>query len=177
MPEFGTYEGRPVRKSSIKIKGLGDGLSDALAIEPRDFQPGDIAYVVLEVVAGDKNHKYMQDADSWNLIQVTTAQRGAFIDAAVAKPILDGVTVAVEEMREEETGQSRLGARDERITEHKNGLHKKKRAGCPICHPLTDEDYALVDEYDSVGAQHGDGEGDNVSPLPAARRRRTKPKA
>lgn len=181
MPDFGTYDGRPVRKSSLTIRGTGDGLSDALSIEPQTFSPLDTAYVVLEVEMSDVDHKYMKDADAWNRVQVCKAVRGAFIEQSIAQPILDNIAVAFAELKDEESGAQTLGLEGEkaagRLTEHEQGLHRRKRRDCPLCFPSSDEEIARADELAARRNAHGDGEGDAENPTRPATRRRSKPGA
>lgn len=177
MPDFGTYEGRPIRKCSITIKGTGDGLSDALTIDPLSLEPGERAFVLLEVEGTDQNHKYLKEADAWNRVQVTKAIRGAVVTEDIAVPLLDNVAVAVEELRVAEGGDVELGLEGEkaagRIEEHARGLHKRKRKDCPACQG-SDEAIARVDEVAARREAHGDGEGDAEHPTPPARTRRSR---
>lgn len=165
------YEGRPVRKHSVAVRGAsGDALNGSLKVEPRDFHPGQLAYVLLEVDPTDVNHKVMDEGDAWERVQVTKVMRGRFVDDALAKPLLDDISVALEDLRVAETGQERLALDTKMHDDHAAGLHKHRRKECPLCQQL-----------DPLGvgprADHGDGEGDNVHPLPAARKRRSRARA
>lgn len=159
MPDFGTYDKRPVRQSSLKITGTGDGLSDALAIEPQDWHPKDTAFIVLEIEMGDVNYKYVEKGDCWNRVQGSKAIRGAFISSELAVPLLDDVKVAFEEQRQAEGGDVELDLDGEvgpgRMIEHERGLHKRKRKDCPACQgTATDQQYAEAQEAittDEVG--------------------------
>lgn len=42
------FEGKPVLRSVVAITGAGDGLSQAMAIEPVEYHQGERVYVVLE---------------------------------------------------------------------------------------------------------------------------------
>lgn len=180
MPDFGTYQGRPIRKCSLTVKGLGDGLSDALTIEGGlTLEPGESAFLLVEVEGTDQNHKYMKDGDAWNQNQVTQAVRGAIVVESVAKPLLDDVAIAAEAIRVAEGGDIEMDLEGEhahgRLEEHARGLHKRKRKDCPAC-AGSDEAIAKVDELAAKRAEHGDGEGDAENPVPAARTRRSRAK-
>ena len=41
-------DGRPVIRTAIAVSNAGDGLSEALRIDPREFHHGEIVHVVLE---------------------------------------------------------------------------------------------------------------------------------
>lgn len=179
MPEV-EYEGLPIRKNSLAVRGAsGDALSGVLKVRPRDFPPGMPQYVLLEVLPGPVRFDPMDDGEAWERVQIVKAQRGTIIEAAVAVPLLDEITVALEDLRVQETGQERLALEDKQEksrVEHRAGLHKRARQGCPLCHPLTDADVAEQDEVAARRNAHGDGEGDGENPNPPARRRRIKPK-
>lgn len=178
------YEGLPVRKHSVAVRGAsGDALNGSLKVEPREFHPGERAFMVLEVVPADVNHKPMHEGEAWERVQVVKVGRGCFVDETIALPHLDAVSVAIEQLRVEETGQERLDLETKLADDHRAGLHKRPRKECELCQtadPLGvhgDEDAAKADELAAKREAHGDGEGDPDNPLPGARKRRTRPKA
>lgn len=42
------FEGKPVLRSVVAITGAGDGLSEAMAVDPVEYHQGERVYVVLE---------------------------------------------------------------------------------------------------------------------------------
>lgn len=174
------YEGLPVRKHSVAVRGAsGDALNGSLKVSPRDFHPGERAFMVLEVVPADVNHKPMDEGEAWNRVQVVKAARGCFVDGDVALPYLDEVARKLEDLRIEETGQERLdlgddAKREKTISEHERNMHKRKRKGCPMCYPVTDEDVARLEEFELHQRESANGQGDEANPLPAARKRRSR---
>lgn len=172
------YQGRPIRKHSLAVRGAsGDALSGVLKVKPQAFEPGVPFYVLTECIPNGVHHNEIDGGDdgvAWELVQIGKAQRGTIIDAATALPYLDELTVQLETLRVEETGQSQLSERVALEAEHLGGRHKRVRKACPLCNPQTDEDHAKADEYASKGAEHGDGEGDAENPTPAARKRRSR---
>lgn len=176
MPET-EYDGRPIRKHSLAVRGAsGDALSGVLKVRPRDFPQGIPQYVLLEVMPGPVRFDPMDDGDAWELVNVTKVQRGTIIDEAIAKPLLDEVTVELEKLRVEETGQGRMiDESDPMVAAHVAGKHNKNhRKGCRLCNPISDEEIARADELAAKRAEHGDGEGDPEHPVPPARTRRTR---
>lgn len=135
MPDK-TYQGLPIRKHSLAIRGAsGDVLSGALKVDPTDFALGTKQYVVLEIDPKGDQHRPMDDGEAWELMTVTKALRGALIPESEALAWLDSVSVRLEELRVEESGQERMG--DLALqADHEAGLHKRKRRGCPECYPL-----------------------------------------
>jgi ribosome modulation factor len=184
-----SYEGLPVRKHSVAVRGAsGDALNGSLKVEPRDFHPGERAFMVLEVVPADVNHKPMNDGDAWDRVQIVKVARGCFVDGKIALPHLDAVTVALEDLRVEQTGQERLDLETKMEDDHRAGLHKRFREKCPLCQaaknadPLgvgrngvSDQAVAKRDELAARREAHGDGEGDAENPTRPATRRRSRP--
>lgn len=175
------YEGLPVRKHSVAVRGAsGDALNGSLKVEPREFHPGERAFMVLEVVPADVNHKPMHEGEAWERVQVVKVGRGCFVDGTVALPHLDAISVALEDMRIAESGQERLEIETRMADDHAAGLHKKPKKDCPSCQaadPLgvhSDEAIARADELAAKRAAHGDGEGDAENPTPPARTRRSR---
>lgn len=176
MPEE-SYEGLPIRKHSLAVRGASaDALSGVLKVKPQEFKPGVPVYVLMECMPGSVRHDSMDDGEAWEHVQITKAVRGTIIDSAVALPYLDEVSVALEDLRVEMTGQERLEIDTKMEDDHQAGLHKRKRTLCPLCNPKTDADHAKADELAARRAAHGDGEGDAENPTPPARKRRTRPK-
>lgn len=173
------HKGLPVRKHSAAVRGAsGDALNGALKVTPQDFIQGVPYYMVLEVMPDGENYKPMDDGEAWEEIEVVKVKRGSFIPAKDALPYLDDVSRKLEDLRVAETGQARLeldpGKAEGLTLEHEQGLHKRKRQACPICHPTSDADIARGDELAARREAHGDGEGDADNPLPGARKRRSR---
>lgn len=173
------YEGLPVRKHSVAVRGAsGDALNGSLKVEPRDFHPGERAFMVLEVVPADVNHKPMDEGEAWERVQVVKVGRGCFVDAKTALPHLDAISVALEDLRVKETGQERLELETKLADDHRAGLHKRPREDCPDCQnadPLgVDEAAAHEDELAARRAEQEEGHGDPDNPLPQKRTRRSR---
>lgn len=177
MPET-EYQGLPIRKHSLAVRGAGgDALSGVLRVKPQDFHAGVPIFVLLEVMPGPVRFDPMDEGDAWDQVQITKVARGTIVDEATAKPLLDEVTVALEDLRVQETGQERLSLSseiDRQVSEHERGLHKRKGKGCPMCHPVSDEDVARLEEFEMH--QREVAMGDPLNPLPAARKRRSRAK-
>lgn len=168
------HKGLPVRKHSAAVRGAsGDALNGALKVAPQDFEPGVKAYMVLEVDPNGETFKPMDDGEAWEEIQIVKVVRGAFINPKDALPYLDDVSVALADLKAKESGQDGIGTLAMEA-DHEAGLHRRKRTGCPLCSPSSDEAVARADEVAAKRAQHGDGEGDAANPLPAARKRRSR---
>lgn len=164
MPEA-EYQGLPIRKHSLAVRGAsGDALSGVLKVKPQDFHAGVPIYVLMEVMPGAVRFDPMDEGDAWDQVQITKVARGTIIDEATAKPFLDEVTVALEDLRVRETGQERLPLDDNpMVAEHEVGMHKRNRKACPLCNPTTDEEIARADELAARRAE-ADAESEPAKP-------------
>lgn len=104
LPKFGKLE---VVKSRIRITGAGDGLSDALDIEPVALAHGDTEYYVLRAEVVQVNHVFdkadeakLDRVHSLKVVGITT------IPAEVAAEIIDNAMEALAE------AQAKLGAEE-----------------------------------------------------------------
>lgn len=108
MPPLGTYKGRDVIQTGVAIRNAGDGLSQALGIEPRDFAFGETVYVVLECVMDGDDYVPIKDTETLKLVTVLKAGRATIIDAAAVKKALDDQEDRITKAREKAAGVERL---------------------------------------------------------------------
>ena len=78
-----SFEGRDVLQSSIKVTNAGDGLSDAMLVDPAEYHLGDSVYVVLECVVARVDYQALTGVDA--LRRVHTLRAGT---ATVVSPEL-----------------------------------------------------------------------------------------
>lgn len=86
LPDF---EGIPVYSAAAVIRGLGDGLSKAMATDPRTFHPGDRAVVVLDIACTGVDHSELKDTDGLTRRHVFKADTLTFVDSDVVREALD----------------------------------------------------------------------------------------
>lgn len=86
------FEGREVVGTKVAITGAGDGLSDALAIEPDQFDIGQTVFVVIECGVKRIGHELVKDTNS--LVRTHTLKAG--VATVVPKEL---VIDAIESMR------------------------------------------------------------------------------
>ena len=86
LPDF---EGIPVYSAAAVIRGLGDGLSQAMATDPRPFHPGDRAVVVLDITCTGVDHAQLKDTDGLTRKHVFKASTLTFVDSDVVREALD----------------------------------------------------------------------------------------
>lgn len=109
LPEF---EGADVLRTSVAITNAGDGLSQALAIQPQQLTLGDTVYVVLECrvqkirfePAVDKDHP----EDGLVRVHNLRAGRATLVDRTTVVTALDAQADVIRRAREEAEGIQRL---------------------------------------------------------------------
>jgi hypothetical protein len=95
LPEF---DGKDVSSTTIAITNAGDGLSKALAIEPRVLHHGQKVYVVLECEVTKIGLTPIKDAPN-NLVRVHTLKAGTstIIEAELVASVLEAQIKKLEE--------------------------------------------------------------------------------
>lgn len=150
--ELGDFEGRPITKTTVIIRKTGDGLSEAMTLDPVELHTGQRVRIVLEALVGpirfdpilekgedtgNSERKHIMDAEvvtlvDWNLVgDVIERQRG-LIETAREEARL---------AREAAKGVKRLPNADDEADEaevlaihHGQGLHADGLVdGCPDC--------------------------------------------
>lgn len=92
------YDGKDVLGQSIKITNAGDGLSSALAVEPREFHIGDKVYVVLETeVAALGPYKPVKDTDALRMEVTLRAGAATIVERSLVAGMLDEQRRLIEE--------------------------------------------------------------------------------
>lgn len=136
------FDGKPVVRSSIAITGAGDGLSDALAIDPQEFHHGQRVVVVLDCVVKKIVHAPISK-DVPNMLgreHVLTAGNSTILDPALVEDVLKEQAAKIEAAKSEAERRKRrekgnYTLEDEAlVAEHDQGQHAGGlRDGCPKC--------------------------------------------
>ena len=64
LSHLAPFEGREVIGASVAITRAGDGLSDALAVEPSEYRHGETVFVVLECEVGKVRFDPVKDTNA-----------------------------------------------------------------------------------------------------------------
>lgn len=89
-PELGEFDGRPVRSTGIRITNAGDGLSKALAVDPKVMYHRDQVYVVLETeVTNVAFPPFNTDDDGVIRLHTLKAGRATIVDAELVSDVLE----------------------------------------------------------------------------------------
>lgn len=111
MPD--EFEGDPVTRSSVKITKAGDGLSDALKIDPVEFHRGDVVHFVLKgkvrYVAHPPAQKDSTDVVRQHIIDTIDI---AIVDEARVAQLLEDNRERVKRALDSMKGQAKLGDPD-----------------------------------------------------------------
>lgn len=102
------FEGREVIGSQIKITNAGDGLSEALAVEPAAFPLGSKHYVVLEVDVAKVQMQGVKDTDSLIRVHTFKAMGATIVDAELVAELVDHQKDIIRMRKEEAAGIQRL---------------------------------------------------------------------
>lgn len=103
------FEGADVIEATIRVTNAGDGLSEAVGIEPVEYQRGDTVYVLLETEVTRVAYEAVK-ADSEFLKRVHTlrAGTGTIVDANFAKESIEMQREINQRARDAAAGQGRL---------------------------------------------------------------------
>ena len=132
------FGGRPVTQTGLEIANAAGGLQKALAVEPREFEHQDEAYIVLKVECRKVRFEEVDpddDATGLRRVHVFHAESAAFIDGDVVKKVLteqsEKIEAAIREAQGTLTLQEGLGvpASDTIPTPDPGEPKKKRRAG------------------------------------------------
>lgn len=159
MSDLTPFDGTPVVRATIQITKAGDGLSEAMKVEPRELHLDDEVYVVLKTTVSRVLFKPLEKDDASLLVRVHTLEAGdaTIVDADLVAEAIAQTAEKIRVAKEEEEGVQRIPFGDEsepseeghRI-QHELGEHEGTPVdGCPIC--------------DDVVAAEAAGEG--VDPL------------
>ena len=98
MTTLTPFEDHDVVGATISITNAGDGLSDAMKIEPREFEHGETVHVILETVVSKVRFDPSKD-NSEDLIRVHVLKAGlaTIVDSNSVEPALNAQRRKIEE--------------------------------------------------------------------------------
>lgn len=86
LPDF---EGTPVYSAAMVVRNLGDGLSKAVATDPRALHQRDKVFFVVEGEVADVQHPVLKDTDGLTRKHIVAAQLTTFVDEDIVRDMLD----------------------------------------------------------------------------------------
>jgi hypothetical protein len=149
MSKLPAFEGVSVNKSTLRLTKAGDGLSDALKLEPIALHHGDRVHLVLEGVVTQVNHRPDGKVEDGEINELTRMHTVEAVDIAIVDE--DDVAELLARNRERiklakdaAEGVTRLPLDDDTPeqqalrVQHENEAHADGIVdGCPLCETET----------------------------------------
>lgn len=98
------FEGRDVIGSKVAITKAGDGLSDALSVDPAAFDLGAELYIVLKVHVAKVRYGEVKDTDSLMREHTFEAQAATIVDAELVAGLVEQQVELTRKRKEEQAG-------------------------------------------------------------------------
>lgn len=131
------FDGRPVVRTTIAVTNAGDGLSEALAVDPRELHHGERVFVVLECEVAKVTFTPVRGATDL-LVRVHTLRAGGatMVDPETVEEQLAAQADRIALAREQAQGIARIGNPDQLVADHDEGRHVDEPVDeCPECYP------------------------------------------
>lgn len=110
-PKLPPFESNNVANAKVRITRAGDGLSEALKVEPRAIQLGEQVYYVLSGECVQVNH--VEKDEVLTRVHTIAAERITEIDGETANKMLANAAEALERKKASLDNQLMLDAEDE----------------------------------------------------------------
>jgi hypothetical protein len=99
MSTLKPFDDRDVTEATIRIVRAGDGLSDALEVDPVEFALDDIVHVVLRCQVTRIAYEEIKDSDELRRVHTLRATSGTIVDEQFAKAVLAEQQTLIERAR------------------------------------------------------------------------------
>lgn len=148
------FDGMDVLRTTIAVTNAGDGLSEAMKVDPQEFHLGDEVFVVLRCEVAKVQFVPIKDTDALSRVHVLKAGDATIIDGDIVEDHLIAQAERILKAKEQAAGVTRLAFDDEDEgskpdpegdedemdeatvlhVHHAQGLHDEAPAeGCPDC--------------------------------------------
>lgn len=97
--QLAAFEGRDVLQTSIKVTNAGDGLSDALAVDPAEYHLTDTVYVVLECQVSKVDYQQINGVDALRRVHTLKAGTATIVSSELVADVLDAQRLAIEKAK------------------------------------------------------------------------------
>lgn len=114
------FEGRDVVQATIKVTRAGDGLSEALSIEPVEMRQGETVYLVIETEVDRVTFEPIKDTDVMRRVHTLRAGTATIVDAGFAGDVIEKQRKAIMSAK----GVEEFDFSDEEIAEQ---MEKERR--------------------------------------------------
>ena len=90
------YEGLDVMQASIKVTNAGDGLSEAINVDPVEYHVGDVVHVVLRTEVARVSYEPIRDTDVLKRVHTLRARSGTIVEESLVRGVLAAQEIAIE---------------------------------------------------------------------------------
>lgn len=163
------FDGHDVIRTTVAVTNAGDGLSEAMKIDPTELHHGDRVYLVLECEVAKVRFDPVGDTDALSRVHILRAGTAAMVDKELVESVLAEQRIKIDRARDAAKGQSRLPTDEELLEAHTNGEHADGLVpGCVEC----DREQQAVEE--EAAADLAAAEADPPASLAGRRARKAK---
>lgn len=153
MADLTPFEERDVIRTTVSIRNTGDGLSDALAVDPAEYHVKDRLYVVLECDVEKIRFEPVPKTDAMTRVHMLKAGNAAIVDGTLVADALRLQAERIAKAKEQAEGTQRIVFSDDEVEAfrmaHAEGDHDEGPIyGCPLCEGV--EDATIVEEPASI---------------------------
>lgn len=137
--QLSAFDGRDVIRTTVAVTNAGDGLSEAMSIEPREMHHGQRVYLVLECEVSKIRFDPVKDTNALTRVHVLRAGNASLVDADLVKKHLDEQAERIQRAKDAASGQGRLddeaaSLSAELLAAHEEGQHAGlPHPNCPTC--------------------------------------------
>lgn len=148
---LGEFEGRDVIKQTVAVTNAGDGLSEAMKIEPQEMHLGDMVYVVMECEVAKVRFDPVKDTDALARVSILRAGTATIMEPSSVKEAIEAQRERNERARDAERGTPRL-TDQELYSEHLLGAHSDGLVeGCVECEREAGAEHEEAAETEAEG--------------------------
>lgn len=83
------HEGREVRQHQIKVTNTGDGLSQAVAVDPIDLHLGEKVYALIECVKTKDGYEEINGGADLKRVHTLKGGSATLIEKEIARPLVE----------------------------------------------------------------------------------------
>lgn len=87
--ELTEFEGRDVVQSTIKVTNAGDGLSEAMSVDPIEMHLGEKRYLLIEAEVHRVNYEELKDTDVLRRVHTLKAGTATLVDDEYARELIE----------------------------------------------------------------------------------------
>lgn len=146
MTDLGTYDGRPVTRTSLALRNTGHGFEQTMKTEPLVIPAGSRRFVVMDVVIDKHRHDLDTDRNEFELVHMAAAETVAFIDEEIVREAIDKQKAKNDALKGRTQLETPDGVGMDVIEAHARGDHKRKRKDCPECIAEREEEDRVKEE-------------------------------